>query len=332
MRESNGSSVGVALPGAAGLDAAGGGDPYPFCFEAKFTGNSIRKEFNKAAIIGKVPAKVIVAKAIFNGKNTIAGLIRSPGKEAFLAVFSNRGITIVGDFKGEIVKAQHISTLLCDLYESLEPSTVYTDSVMSKIEDVNLLQNLIALREGYIAAKSSAKHDAMSAVMKKLVKLTGRERDRKFLVKGSLPQDEANRLCTCCGHEAVDEPDSNRSVLQSNQQKMDAHAAQARKDQADWDAGIQVKANNGTVMVVGRSRPRPTMELLRQECHCVQMACLTNRGDVSEKDCIIKCINPATKERYEVVDGKCLCPMCQCDCRMAWSVSFFSSYRSVYSP
>lgn len=325
-RESNASN-GAFGSGANGV--SGGGDDSlvdsPFCFDLNVTTEEVRIQFNKPAVVGRVEKKIKLAKTCFKKKAVIAGLITNTAeKEAFSAIFSNRAITGLKDFKGDVVKAHAVSALLCELFELFESAVLYTNDAMSSIDDADLVDQLLALKDGYTTAKDAAEYAKLANISKKMVKLTGATRDRRFLVGGSLPHDEANRQCPCCGHkdtDTVDEPDSNQRVIVANRQKTANHAAQAQRDRDAWNAGLPVYNNSGTVLQQGRSRPQPKMDLITQECHCEQFSCLTNAGDVSKKDCIIKCINPETNARYEVVNGKCLCPICLCDCRKAWSVS-----------
>ena len=317
-RESTASS-GSAGGGGEDVDAV----QYPFCFDLSVTEEEIRSEFGKAAIIGKITDKVKIVKSIIKGKTTIRNLITTTqGKDAFSAVFSNRGISIVGDIKGDTAKVPSISAILCEICPILESNSIYTNDTMHRISDSELVQHLISLRTGYDRAKGNVEESKLNVLTKKMVKLVGPSRDRKFLENGTLPEDNAHKECVCCGHKnCVDEPISNQRVVEANQRKRANHEAQAARDQIEWDAGRPVLNNNGTVLQIGRARPFPKLDLLSQECHCEQQNCLTKTGEVSEKDCIIKCINPETKMRYEFVNGECQCPHCMCKCRKAWSVS-----------
>ena len=65
-------------------------------------------------------------------------------------------------------------------------------------------------------ARSAAQQAKQQDEQSKLVTLNAQERDRRFLQDGYVPQDEANRFCAICSHSAVDEPNTNKAVLQLN--------------------------------------------------------------------------------------------------------------------
>lgn len=172
-------------------------------------------------------------------------------------------------------------------------------------------------------AEQNASQELEKNCSSKFFKLSGAKLSRKFLQNGYLPVHEAKRKCISCHHVgSIDEPNTNITAHTNNATKEVGYERQAIRDQEAWERGDNVLNNKGETMAKNRARPRPTMEVLTQECHCAQQHCTTNEGDVPTNQCIMKCIDPATGSRYGFNERNfCLCPMCLCRCRVAYDVS-----------
>lgn len=221
--------------------------------------------------------------------------------------------------KGERKKNQYLIPTLFDLYDLLQP-------ILSNINILDSFENQVKkvlqdLKISLIEARNYARTKRHNTFFSKFIQLKGADRDRKFLQKGRLPEDEAKRTCLGCGHCAVDEPDSNDKAISNNAAGLLLHEQKKAEDEAAWANGQAVRNSKGEVMKKGRSRPFK-MEVVRQECHCEQFGCTSRTGEVPSSECPLMCIDEATGERYGFDEnGNCLCPICNCTCRLAWDVS-----------
>lgn len=151
-------------------------------------------------------------------------------------------------------------------------------------------------------------------------KLTPADAARLFKQNGYLPADEANRACLKCGHKAVDEPNSNLRVAEINLQKLTGYEEKVVEYEANVAAGVQVSST--------RKLTKPKLACQQLVCHCGQIGCFSD--DPRYNNCIIKCIDPDTSQRYgRDADGKCLCPICACPCRVAYRVSLCTRRTSL---
>lgn len=213
-----------------------------------------------------------------------------------------------------------LGPLLFGIYSATLPIALDTRYGRSLNEDLKgCLRELTHLVQ---AAEHSASQELQRQFVSKFHTLSGIELTRKYLVNGYLPRQEEDRVCINCMHGSIDEPNTNRDVMVANQRKQVEFEQQEAQDKATWDAGGVVTNNRGTVLQVGRSRPRPQLGLAMYECHCKQMRCTTSIGEVPVEQCSIKCIDPETGERYgNDENGRCLCIMCKCTCRVSYCVS-----------
>ena len=163
------------------------------------------------------------------------------------------------------------------------------------------------------------------------VSLKGADKDRKYLENGYLPNIASNRLCISCStndvqHAYVDEPNSNRDALARNLTAQSQYDAQRAIDETTWANGGIVTNSNGGIIQHGRKRPQPKLQMVVLQCHCAQFGCTTSEGEVPKRHCPIQCIDNKTGQRYKFDDitGKCLCPICSCDCHACYTVSIDS--------
>lgn len=127
---------------------------------------------------------------------------------------------------------------------------------------------------------------------------------------GTLPTDPAYRVCLICGHEQVDEPQTNIVNLAANEalrEKYVNEMAEFEQDQAAWKA----KNNN-------KSSPKePKYKAIVYQCHCHQMSCTGfQQGSCSE------CI--ANPPKSYGPNSECPCTICQCPCAAAVLVSDYN--------
>lgn len=175
-------------------------------------------------------------------------------------------------------------------------------------------------------AEHQASQDLQKKFVSKFITLSGIQLTRRYLESGYLPRQQENKVCINCFHGAIDEPNTNLGIMTSNTQKQVEYERQESLDKATWDAGGEVRNTKGNVIQNGRARPRPNFGIATYECHCKQMRCTTSIGEVPEEQCIIKCIDPETGKRYGNDDnGRCLCIVCKCTCRVSYCVSWLLS-------
>jgi hypothetical protein len=155
-------------------------------------------------------------------------------------------------------------------------------------------------------ANDASKTKKLMETKKYLIKLPRIHKERRFKVRGKIPDDEAFRICIVCGHNAVDEPDTNKDAFKRNQKKLDEHAEKKRE--------IEDAKSHGDLV---RAPPPPkNLDPIFRKCHCHHMKCM--RGSNKE------CPNPACTGEPDTfdADGVCIvCPICACPCPAAWEVS-----------
>lgn len=310
--------------GNGGADpVSGGGSAFVFCVNLEPTPAEVATELKSHTVL-KVDTKKLIAKALLDSSDTIVAKLKQlrhdDAAEAFTRQMPQR-------ITGDNAKNDYLATLfvlLCD--SALSPLLDNPNAIQSFTDALKNHINTLKLAVG--TARSAARTKRSNEYAKKFFTLKGEQRDRKFCQNGSLPQDEAKRFCLGCNHEGtVDEPDTNKGVIEDNIAKQRTAEEQAEADDAVWQAGGAVTTAKGKTLTKGRRRPAPKLGVAWQECHCEQFGCTSKNGDVPPAECPIRCIDPATGARY--VDnewGSCTCPICVCTCRQAWDVSaLFSS-------
>lgn len=158
--------------------------------------------------------------------------------------------------------------------------------------------------------------------------------DRPFLKDGYLPVfDWANRCCAKCGQNAVDEPNTNKGIVQKREQKMKSWRDKVARYKECKKNGVPFVLSTGNVL---KSKPRqePTLDEAYYLCHCLQIGCNNSTGKVLVEACPIQCIDPLTKERYGIdEDGNCLCPLDNCSCSSSYvmkvRVILFECFRFI---
>jgi hypothetical protein len=104
-------------------------------------------------------------------------------------------------------------------------------------------------------ARQDAESDLLDSASASRVKLSPRELDRPYLVDGYKPEDPAFQLCAFCGHDYVDEPNSNRIALEENRKRILVHDKAKMDAEAKKARGEQMVGANGKVIT--RTPPVP---------------------------------------------------------------------------
>lgn len=191
--------------------------------------------------------------------------------------------------------------------------SVYHDSIKAWVETAEGL------------AMTSITHKANAL----FVKIEGIHVRRRFCEDGFVwTSDPLALACVSCQHTYVDMPNECKNFQLLNEQKNAAYAAEL----ADWEE------KKGRGEKVARKPTAPKLLVRVKHCHCHQFHCQGN-PIVTPTQCPIRCINPLTRQRYEMVDGKCQCPLCVCQCSVAIKVrmtaqlhlrSFLQQFLSIY--
>ena len=277
--------------------------------------------------IAQVDEKYKAVESIYNGRTALAAFLNDlPGESSLLLDQIDWNDTSRGFPKKQKFNAKSLANLLCDVWNALVPilpSTVHHNSVPT----VALKKSLKTIDDIYKNARAAAATDLQALFSSQFITLRGPDRDRKYLQNGYLPSIPALRRCLCCGHDNGDEPNENIARIQRNNQKKAAHNAQIESDKAAWASGQEVRNARNEVMTEGRKRPDPKYETIIIVCHCEEFSCTTGDGPVPTDQCPIRCIDPSTGNRYSMdINGSCTCPICLCECSVAFTVSHAVAY------
>jgi len=222
--------------------------------------------------------------------------------------------------------ADFLGQVLYDLYTATTIVAPRSSHFSGLLQDQKLAVTTLHTRVACaIRDASTAIQSEFSSQFLSSNQLKPGEYDRPYLQNGYRPTVQEMADCICCNHPFCDEPNSNRTAVENNRQARATHLAQLASDQRTWDAGGTVYNQRGTAMQRGRKRNDPKYEVLLINCHCPQFGCTTREGAVPEKECPIRCIDPATGSRYgtDPMSGDCLCLICQCnDCPRFFTVSY----------
>jgi len=125
--------------------------------------------------------------------------------------------------------------------------------------------------------------------------------------------------CAFCGHEFLDEPNSNGPALAENTQKLLMYDRAKADAEANKNNKQQVIGAKGTVIT--RTPHRPTLKPIYVQCHCFQQENIRSDGSDQGSSCKINCTDPVSKMRYpRDVNGMPTCPICKCMCQAAYKI------------
>lgn len=142
---------------------------------------------------------------------------------------------------------------------------------------------------------------------------------RLYLVNEQKPFDEMCQQCAFCGHEFLDEPNSNGPALAENTQKLLMYDQDRADAEANKNNKQQVIGTKGTAIT--RAPPRPTLKPIYVQCHCFQQENIQSDGSNQGSSCQINCTDPVSKKRYpRDVNGIPTCPICKCTCQAAYKI------------
>ena len=168
-------------------------------------------------------------------------------------------------------------------------------------------------------ARQDAELSLLDAADAAKVKLGPRELDRPYLVNGYKPEDPAHQCCAFCGHDYVDEPNTNRHAVEENRKRMLAHENTIKEAEAKKARGEQVVGANGKPIT--RSPNPPKLLPVYYLCHCFQQHSIRHDGSDQGSTCQIKCMDPETGKKYpRDENGLPTCPICCCMCQAAYKV------------
>jgi hypothetical protein len=116
----------------------------------------------------------------------------------------------------DVVKKLFQAKVVLDQY--LEAEEVTKTRLVLAIEAL-----LVEINKMRKEAHDTVKDTKEDSLQNQIIKLGQLQKNRMFLVNGSLPLDEAHRKCAFCKHPNVDEPSSNRTVGETNLLQLAEH-------------------------------------------------------------------------------------------------------------
>ena len=323
IRESNGTGSSVAAP----RNANSANLPLP---RLQPSDESIIAQISKKTIANK-ERKFDIFKNVYNNKAALAAHLESlsAGSSAQLNSINwndhNSKLKAKSNYSAPFL-AQAIADIRQSLQPILPPSVNHTGLLASLKPVVAAVDTL------YNQAQHVAATELESEFSSQVLTLSGPDASRRYLVDGYRPTIPGVEICMICGDGYIDEPNSNRVKAQRNQTKQAQYQSEAAADEAAWSRGEVVRNNKGEVMKEGRKRPEPKYKQLLLQCYCDEFGCTTGEGDVPTDQCPIKCIDPQTGKRYELDQNhNCLCPLCRCPCKAAYTVSIDRSHYFYYT-
>jgi len=109
-------------------------------------------------------------------------------------------------------------------------------------------------------ATSAARQSKDLADQAKVVSLSTQQRDRKYLVDGFLPADAVHIYCPQCGHPSVDEPFSNRGIVERNTTKLQEWTEQVTKfDECKRKGTPSLALMGGPLLAAPQSHPMKSL-------------------------------------------------------------------------
>jgi hypothetical protein len=280
-------------------------DGQSYCVVIEPTKEEIIKEIESSKY-GKVDEKKVKLELLIKEKDELQKIFA--GVSDTLSVNLEKALPDMKTLKNKnIFKGHQIAERI------YEVSVVYTafDSQARVSQGFRRHQDrlwkmLEELKDLVEEASDASKTKKLMETKKYLLKLPRVHKERRFKVRGNIPDDEAFRICIVCSHTAVDEPDSNKDAFKRNQKKLDDHAEKKRE--------IEDAKAHGEI---ARAPPPPkNLESIFRKCHCHHMKCMRGSN--------IECINPACTGEPDTfdADGVCIvCDICACPCPAAWEVS-----------
>ena len=140
---------------------------------------------------------------------------------------------------------------------------------------------------------------------------------------GTLPSVPDLRTCPFCKHDFVDEPPSNKRILQENLEAQKTHENRLhifKAHQENPSKNPPLLGRDNQPLTKAPKKPVAKEPIL--VCHCHQMYCC-NKTDFGSTCPILCKKKDGSRYDYEKRSG-CQCPICQCQCNMAWKVcSYF---------
>ena len=156
----------------------------------------------------------------------------------------------------------------------------------------------------------------------KTVTLTNFQRQRRWS-KERVPVAPSLQLCVMCGLQSTNEPEENENVIEHNDIVLKDYVAKL-KVWSDYEAK-KFKTVTAVRKPSGMKRKPQRGKFLQPiiQCMCSTSSCMMEGTDINSS-CPIKCIDPATEERYPFIgtgsDRHCSCPICLSKCSFACKI------------
>jgi hypothetical protein len=161
-------------------------------------------------------------------------------------------------------------------------------------------------------AIQAASYEKLAHAKSCIVKLSQEEKRRTYLSRGRKPLDEAYQQCLFCGHEYVDEPDSNQPNLRHNMKLKKEYEEKLRNFNEAKRAGREYIGEKGEPIHRAPTMPKEKPVIL--QCHCHEIVCFGK----SQGPCIeCRAKDNISRDLIGMCDS---CDVCKCPCAYAYKV------------
>lgn len=133
--------------------------------------------------------------------------------------------------------------------------------------------------------------------------LSHQEQQRKCKQNGCTPTDPIHKVCVSCGHQFIDEPNTDGEL--HDRQLEDMREFELKRQSAKEQA---TKNNTAPKRVTA-----PKLTQAHRQCHCHQMHCV-GMGSTTGSPCPIKCRKDDGRAHGTNASDTCECPICKCPC------------------
>ena len=256
---------------------------------------------------------------ISNNTNLKVNLEREvPNSKKLVRSMTNRKLA------EKIVSLFELLELLNPYFESSHRSS-RSDSTNPKMQ---VVKDMLQLKMTIDSRAITTIGDSETDPFLKGVALSNAQRERTFSFS-RIPQDEALRMCLYCGHDSINEPIENDTIVADNKKKIEQYR-EATEKWAEYEANVERVKKSSVLsklppkpkhpitkkeMKGAPRRPKTTKQIL--QCHCLQSMC-AQVGSTVGSSCPIKCKDTEGNRYAAATDHTCSCPRCKCKCAKAY--------------
>lgn len=284
--------------------------------EESVTANDAKRQeiieaLSKPKIGGTKTEKRNLLGSILDNQTIIASTIRSLNQNQLAKEFEvicagRTSRTIANDRKYPAEKLAELYMDIGSIYDRFEK---LSSSLKTDTRNILIIDNLLKV---YRIAQQEVVHGRQENLKSYLHKLSPAEQARGYLVDGSIPADPALRSCPICGHDKVDEPDTNIQNWFTNVERQQKYQVKLA-----WHEAYKVRAD-----YEGRAPPPPILKPIYIRCGCKRIQC-NGPGQTNCSFC-----QTMGDKRDTDSKGNCIgCAVCGCECLFACKVSII--FKSI---